>query len=112
MADTPSVKQINAEVYGGWILGAEKQKLTGLRAAGLARLLPQTDDLLHHQTIHGSRTECNHEAAVADNDVGSHALIETFDGRAEPEPTVAGAYAGPPPSAAGSLPLAIVSCRR
>ena len=105
-------KQINAEVYGGWILGAEKQKLTGLRAAGLARLLPQTDDLLHHQTIHGSRTECNHEAAVADNDVGSHALIETFDGRAEPEPTVAGAYAGPPPSAAGSLPLAIVSCRR
>ena len=50
-------KQINAEVYGGWILSAEKQKLTGLHTAGLARMPPVTDEVLIHQTIHNSRSE-------------------------------------------------------
>ena len=85
-------KQINAEVYGGWILSAEKQKLTGLRAAGLARVPPVTDELLLHQTIHGSRTECIHDATLADRDVGSTAMIEVLDGRDEPPPIVARAY--------------------
>ena len=59
-------KQINAEVYGGWILSAEKQKLTGLHAAGLARVPPVTDEVLIHQTIHNSRSECVLDATLAD----------------------------------------------
>ena len=49
-------KQINAEVYGGWILGAEKQKLTGLRAAGLA-------SRARHDAAEASRLQAERDAA-------------------------------------------------
>ena len=108
-------KQINAEVYGEWILSAEKQKLTGLRAAGLARLQPVTDELLMYQTIHNSRAECIQDATLADRDVGSTAMVETLDGRNEPPPILARTYSGPPPTIghhAGALALAIAIPRR
>lgn len=101
-------KQINAEVYGGWILSAEKQKLTGLRAAGLARVQPVTDELLLHQTIHGSRAECIQDAALADRDVGSAALIEVVGGRNEPPPILARAYG----ASVGGLPMAYATPRQ
>ena len=101
-------KQINAEVYGGWILSAEKQKLTGLRAAGLARVQPVTDELLLHQTIHGSRAECIQDAALADRDVGSAALIEVVGGRNEPPPILARAYS----ASVGGLPMAYATPRQ
>ena len=101
-------KQINAEVYGGWILSAEKQKLTGLRAAGLARVQPVTDELLLHQTIHSSRAECIQDAALADRDVGSAALVEVVDGRNEPPPILARAHS----ASVGGLPMAYATPRQ
>ena len=102
-------KQINAEVYGGWILAGEKQKLTGLRAAGLAQV--QTDDILMHHTVNAAMADCLHDATVGDMDVGSGALAEAIDGRCEPpasnrQPTRAAAYNGPLPVNAWAVPLA------
>ena len=91
-------KQVNAEVYGSWILRSELVHttgpgLTGLRphqlprpkpAHDLTRPAPQTDDLLRHQIIHSWRQECFHDAAVADNDHGSPQLAEVIEGRPEP----------------------------
>ena len=108
-------KQINAEVYGGWILSAEKQKLTGLHAAGLARVPPVTDEVLIHQTIHNSRSECVLDATLADRDVGSAAMVETLDGRNEPPPILARAYRGPSPTIGhhmGALALAVAIPQR
>ena len=101
-------KVVNAEHYGSWILKSERQKLTGARAASLASSLPRTDDLDMYRAIYNSRAECRQDAAVGDRDVGSSALAETIPGRAEPPPTPARAYRGPPPGEPGAAPLANV----
>ena len=77
-------KNTNKETYGGWLLAAEGQRLTGFRAINLARPLPQTDHIRAAQAIAAGRRETLRHAAEADLDRGSPAMAEIIPGRAEP----------------------------
>ena len=107
-------KMINKEVYGGWILGAEKQILTGRRACNLPRRTPQHDYIERVMQIQNERQECFREAALADQDLGNALDAETLAGRAEPNAwrstTVSysaaarGTLAATPATSAGTAP--------
>ena len=77
-------KNANMSQYGGWLLTAEQQKLTGMRAVNLPRPLPQTDNINRAVAVGGGRRELATFADQTDTDVGSPVLAVTLEGRREP----------------------------
>ena len=71
-------------MYGDWVLGAERTRLTGKKARDLPRLPPQTDHIDQMAAIMAVRVESLREATSADQDRGSPFLAEVMQGRAEP----------------------------
>ena len=59
-------KIANVEQYAGWLVEAERQTLTGTRAIGLPRVLPQTDHLERAAMLAGAGRDLQERAALDD----------------------------------------------
>ena len=80
-------KNVNADTYGGWLLAAEQQKLTGSRLVDLLPRLPQTDRIPQAALAMSARErrDVTTLADESDRDRGSPVMAVELPGRAEPE---------------------------
>ena len=83
-------KNVNPEIYCSWLVGAEQQRLTGMRLVNLAtefgRAPPITDNIAAAHAISSGRQAVLQAGEHGDQDVGSRHSAVRLDGRHEPPP--------------------------
>ena len=73
-------KVTNVEHYAQWLIEAERQEVTGMRARALPRALPQHDHIDRAIAVLDSRAELQARAATADLELASGTQLGPEDG--------------------------------